>query len=456
MQYSPHKYQNYSKEFIETHPVSSLFLDCGLGKTVITLTALNDLLFDSFDAHKVLIIAPLRVGRDVWPNEIKKWCHLRNLEYKVVIGTEAERLSALRTRADIYIINRENVQWLIEKSGIKFDFDTLVLDELSSFKNGRSKRFQSLLKVRPYVKRVVGLTGTPAGNGLMDLWAEFRILDKGERLGRFITHYRDQYFAPDKRNGQVIFSYKPLPFAEEAIYDKISDITISMKAVDHLDMPKLIMNDYKVYLDEVERKEYDKLKQELVLNFDEEDEISVANMAVLSGKLLQMASGAVYTDDLKIKKIHDKKLDALEDLIEQANGKPVLVAYWFKHDLERIEERLKELNINYEVLASTKSIEDWNDGKLQVGLIHPASAGYGLNLQDGGNILVWFSLTWSLELYQQTVARLYRQGQKEGTVVIEHIVADKTIDEDVSRALRNKDTTQQALIDAVKANISRR
>lgn len=229
-----------------------------------------------------------------------------------------------------------------------------------------------------------------------------------------------------------------------------------MKAVDHLDMPKLIMNDYKVYLDEVERKEYDKLKQELVLNFDEEDEISVANMAVLSGKLLQMASGAVYTDDLKIKKIHDKKLDALEDLIEQANGKPVLVAYWFKHDLERIEERLKELNINYEVLASTKSIEDWNDGKLQVGLIHPASAGHGLNLQDGGNILIWFSLTWSLELYQQTVARLYRQGQKEGTVVIEHIVADKTIDEDVSRALRNKDTTQQALIDAVKANISRR
>ena len=273
-------------------------MDCGLGKTVITLSALNDLLFDSFDAHKVLIIAPLRVGRDVWPNEIKKWCHLRNLEYRVAIGTEAERLSALRARADIYIINRENVQWLIEKSGIKFDFDTLVLDELSSFKNGRSKRFQSLLKVRPYVKRVVGLTGTPAGNGLMDLWAEFRILDKGERLGRFITHYRDQYFAPDKRNGQVIFSYKPLPFAEEAIYDKISDITISMKAVDHLDMPKLIMNDYKVYLDKSERKEYDKLKQELVLNFDEEDEISVANMAVLSGKLLQMASGATL-DDLK-------------------------------------------------------------------------------------------------------------------------------------------------------------
>ena len=445
MQYYPHKYQDYSKEFIETHPVSSLFLDCGLGKTVITLSALNDLLFDSFDAHKVLIIAPLRVGRDVWPNEIKKWCHLRNLEYRVAIGTEAERLSALRTRADIYIINRENVQWLIEKSGIKFDFDTLVLDELSSFKNGRSKRFQSLLKVRPYVKRVVGLTGTPAGNGLMDLWAEFRILDKGERLGRFITHYRDQYFAPDKRNGQVIFSYKPLPFAEEAIYDKISDITISMKAVDHLDMPKLIMNDYKVYLDESERKEYDKLKQELVLNFDEDDEISVANMAVLSGKLLQMASGAVYTDDLKIKKIHDKKLDALEDLIEQAYGKPVLVAYWFKHDLERIKARFDVREIK-----SSADIAAWNAGEISIAVIHPASAGHGLNLQTGGSTLIWFGLTWSLELYQQTNARLWRQGQSE-TVVIHHIIAKGTIDEYVLKALQGKEQTQDTLIDAVKA-----
>ena len=454
MQYNPHKYQDYSKEFIETHPVSSLFLDCGLGKTVITLSALNDLLFDSFDAHKVLIIAPLRVGRDVWPNEIKKWCHLRNLEYRVAIGTEAERLSALRARADIYIINRENVQWLIEKSGIKFDFDTLVLDELSSFKNGRSKRFQSLLKVRPYVKRVVGLTGTPASNGLMDLWAEFRVLDAGKRLGRFITNYRNDYFRPDKRNGQVIFTYKPLPGSEERIYEKISDMTISMKSTDYLDMPELISNEYKVYLSDKEMALYESLKEDYIAELDDK-ELTAANAASLTNKLSQLANGAIYDDDRNVTYFHDRKLDALEDLIEAANGKPILVSYWFKHDLERIKERLDNLGVHYEVISSVGSIRDWNSGKLEVGLINPASCGHGVNLQEGGSTLIWYGLTWSLELYQQTIARLWRQGQSSKTVVVQHIVTAGTVDESILKALQRKDATQASLIEAVKAEIGR-
>ena len=452
MKFNPHDYQAYTINYIETHPIATVFLDMGLGKTSITLTAINNLLFDSFEVHKVLVIAPLRVARDTWTTEIDKWDHLQNLICSVAVGTEAERKAALMRPADIYIINRENLHWLVEKSGIPFNFDMIVIDELSSFKNHETKRFRSLLKVRPTVSRIVGLTGTPASNGLMDLWAEFRILDMGQRLGRFITKYRTVYFKPDKRDGNIIYSYKPLPYAEDAIYKQISDITISMKATDHLQMPELISSEYTVQLSDEEKRHYEGLKQELVLTIGE-GEITAANAASLSGKLSQMANGAIYDDEGNTHYIHDRKLDALEDIIEAANGKPILVAYWFKHDLERITERLKKLHIPFSKLDDSQSIRRWNNGEIPVALIHPASAGHGLNLQSGGSTLVWFGLTWSLELYQQTVARLWRQGQTANTVVVQHIVTKGTIDRRIMKALSQKEHTQTALIDAVKADL---
>lgn len=453
MKYEPHDYQRYAIAFIESHPVSAVLLDMGLGKTSITLTAINDLLFDSFLVHKVLIIAPLRVARTTWTAEVDKWNHLQNLICSVAVGTESERRNALLKRADIYIINRENIGWLVEESGVLFDYDMIVIDELSSFKNHKAKRFKSLMKVRPTVNRIVGLTGTPAGNGLMDLWAEFRLLDMGQRLGRFISRYRDKFFIPDKRNGQIVYSYKPLPNAEKAIYEAISDITISMKAADHLNMPELISTDYLVDMDDKEREIYERFKKNLVIELSSDKELTASNAATLSGKLSQMANGAVYDEAGKCCRIHDRKMDALEDLIESANGKPVLVAYWFRHDLIRIMERLKKAGVYFCVISSDQSIKDWNNGKIAVGLIHPASAGHGLNLQNGGSILVWFGLTWSLELYQQTNARLWRQRQKSGTVVITHIVTRGTVDEQIVKALQRKELTQSALIEAVKANL---
>ena len=450
MKYEPHNYQKYATRYIEEHPISAVLLDMGLGKTSITLTALNNLLFDSFEAHRILVIAPLRVARDTWPAEADKWDHLQNLICSVAVGTEAERRAALIKPADIYIINRENVQWLIDESEQPFNYDTIVVDELSSFKNYQAKRFRALMKMRPKVKRVIGLTGTPSANGLMDLWAEFRLLDMGARLGRFISHYRLDYFQPDKRNGQVIFSYKPLPGAEQRIYNKISDITISMKSTDLLKMPELVSSEYTVRLSDEERKRYDELKQDLVLQLPEGD-ITAANAAALTGKLCQIANGAIYTDDGETITVHDRKLDALEDMIEAAGGKPLLVAYWFKHDLARITERLQKLHVPFFKLDSADSIRKWNIGELPVALIHPASAGHGLNLQSGGSCLVWFGLTWSLELYQQTNARLWRQGQNAETVVVQHIVAKGTIDERILKVLSKKDITQSALIDAVKA-----
>uniref|UniRef100_UPI00402AECEE SNF2-related protein n=1 Tax=Thomasclavelia ramosa TaxID=1547 RepID=UPI00402AECEE len=446
MKYKPHEYQSYATEFILSHPISAVFLEMGLGKSVITLSAIFDLCLDSFLVCKVLVIAPLRVARDTWPAEINKWDHLKGLSYSVAVGTEKERIDALKKQSTLYIINRENVDWLVHKSGIPFHFDMVVIDELSSFKSYGAKRFKSLLKVRPSVKRIVGLTGTPSSNGLMDLWAEFRILDLGQRLGRYISHYRITYFKPDKRNAQIVFSYKPLPGAEEEIYKQISDITISMKSTDYLKMPEYVSNEVFVTLSEKEWKVYSEFKEDMVANLGDE-EIDAVNAAVLSGKLLQMANGAVYDSENKAHVIHDKKLDALEDLIEGANGKPVLVAYWYKHDLERIKDRFPVRQIQ-----SSKDIEDWNDGTIPVAVIHPASAGHGLNLQSGGSMLIWFGLTWSLELYQQTNARLYRQGQKN-TVIVHHIITKNTIDEDVLLALTKKEKTQDALIDAVKANL---
>lgn len=451
MKYEPHSYQKFAIEYLKSHPVSALFLDCGLGKTSITLTAIEDMLHDSFEVRKVLVIAPVRVAKFSWPDEIKKWDHLSDIRYSLAVGTEEQRIAALNADADIYIINRENIQWLVEKSGVPFVFDMLLIDELSSFKNHQSKRFKSLMKVRPLVKRIVGLTGTPSSNGLMDLFAEFKILDMGKRLGYFIGQYRNTYFKPDKMNGPIVYSYKPLPYAEQAIYEKISDITVSMKANEYLKMPELLTSNYVVELSNSEKNQYDEMKKSLVLEITD-GEITASNAASLSNKLCQLSNGAIYDDEQNIVEIHDRKLDALEDIIESMNGKPLLMAYWYKHDFERIAKRLESLHIPFSKLDTDTSIERWNKGEIPVALIHPASACHGLNLQSGGSTLVWFGLTWSLELYQQTNARLYRQGQKN-TVVIQHIITKDTIDEQILKALQKKNKTQADLIDAVRANL---
>lgn len=452
MKYEPHDYQTYATNFIIEQEISAILLDMGLGKTVITLTALDELLFNHFVIGKVLVVAPLRVARDTWPQEISKWAHLSNLTYSVIVGSEAKRKAALAKAADIYIINRENVEWLVSRSGTTTLFDMIVIDELSSFKNARSKRFQNLLRIRPNASRIVGLTGTPAGNGLMDLWAEFRMLDYGKRLGRFITHYRNTYFMPDKRNGNIIYTYKPLPGAKQAIFNEISDITISMKAKDHIKMPEIIYTNYEVHLSEAEAEMYDELADTFTVELND-GPITAANAAVLTGKLLQVANGAIYDEARVVTQLHQRKLEALEDLLEAANGKPTLVAYWFQHDLNRIKKVLNERGVVFDELKSSASINAWNASELEVGLIHPGSAGHGLNLQMGGSTIVWFGLTWSLELYQQTNARLWRQGQNADTVVVMHIVAKDTIDELVLKVLKGKDTLQNALLQAVKAEV---
>lgn len=451
MRFNPHNYQQYAISFIEKHDISAVLLDMGMGKTAITLMAVEYLMYEQFEVYKVLVVCPLRVTR-TWKDEIEKWEQLSGTRYSIVTGTAAQRKKALEADADIYIINRENVPWLVEKSGCPFMFDMVVIDELSSFKNHQTARHKALMRVRPKVRRIVGLTGTPASQGLMDLFAEFKLLDMGQRLGRFIGQYRLNYFKPDKVNGPIVYSYKLLPGAEEQIYDKISDITISMKAVDHLEMPKLISTEYPVYLDEKEMEKYESLKKDLILSTTEH-EVTAANAASLVNKLSQMANGAVYTDDAEAVTFHDRKLDALEDIIEAANGKPLLVAYWFKHDYTRIVQQLEKLGVSYMKIDSNESITKWNNREIPVALIHPASAGHGLNLQKGGNTMVWFGLTWSLELYQQCVCRLYRQGQTEDTVTIIHLIAQGTVDEKIMKALSMKDTTQAALIDAVKAEI---
>lgn len=444
MKFVAHNYQKHAIDYILSHNESALLLDMGLGKTVITLTAVSELIYERFEVNKVLVVAPLRVARDTWPAEIEKWEHLRKMKYSVAVGSEGKRIQALKAKANVYIINRENIDWLVNKSGVPLDFDMIVIDELSSFKDGRTKRFKNLLKIREKVTRIVGLTGTPSSNGLMDLWAEFRLLDCGARLGRYITNYRTRFFEPDKRNQVMVFTYKERPGAKKEIYRFISDMTVSMKASDYLDMPDKIINEVRVKLSAEERKEYDVLKEDMVISLGD-TEIDAANAAVLAGKLLQMANGAIYDKDNNAIRLHDRKLDALEDLIEGANGKPVLVAYWFQHDLERIKERFCVREIK-----TSKDIKDWNAGKVQLAVIHPASAGHGLNLQQGGSTLVWFGLTWSLELYQQTNARLWRQGQSE-SVIIHHIIAEETMDEIVMKRLKSKEDVQDDLISAVKA-----
>jgi SNF2 family DNA or RNA helicase len=447
MKYNPHNYQAYSTDFIINHKAAGLFLEQGLGKTVITLTAIWILLYDYFDATKVLVIAPLRVARDTWSRECEKWEHLRGLSISKVLGSERERKMALYQKADIYVINRENLEWLIKNK--EWDFDTVIIDELSSFKSPSSKRFRALKKVRHKIKRIVGLTGTPAPNGLLDIWSQIYLLDGGERLGRTYSGYRSRYFHPQKYiNGGIPTDYQINEDAEEKIYEKISDICISMKALEYLKMPECIFNKVPIELDEKEMKLYRQLERDLLLPLDD-SEVDAVNAAVLSNKLLQMAGGAVYDEFGDVKTIHDKKLDALEDLIEAANGKPVLVYYGFKHERDRIKNRFDVGEIN-----TSEDIAKWNRGEMQIALCHPASTGHGLNLQDGGCTIIWFSMTWSLELYQQANARLWRQGQKQ-TVVIHHIIAKNTIDERVMVALENKDTSQAALIEAVRAQIQK-
>ncbi|MCA0444394.1 DEAD/DEAH box helicase [Corynebacterium amycolatum] len=450
MHYTPHPYQAFTTNYIETHPQAAIILGMGMGKTIITLTAINNLIYDHFTVHKALIIAPLRVARDTWPQEINKWGHLTNLRTAVMVGDKHAREQALNTDADIYITNRENIPWLVDHVGHDWPFDMVVIDELSSFKSHQAKRFKALRKMRPHINRIIGLTGTPAPNSLMDLWAQFALIDGGDRLGKFITRYRNQYFLPDKRNGAQIYTYKPRPGAEQEIYDAISDITVSMRTTDYLDLPAVTYTNHPVTLTAPERAAYDRLKKDMVIRLGD-DTIDAANAAALSGKLQQLASGAIYIDDEhNTTTVHARKLDALEDLIEQANGATVLVAYWFKHEASRIFDRFPQAR----ALATSQDFADWNHGKIPVGLIHPASAGHGLNLQTGGHILVWMTTPWSLELYEQTNARLHRQGQTEPVSII-HLVATDTIDARVGAALSEKSVTQDALVEAVAAELSR-
>ena len=414
-------------------------------------------MLDSLSVSKVLVIAPLRVAMDTWPAEIRKWDHLRDLDVSVIVGDAKTRTAAINRPAMVYIINRENTKWLVEyyeKNGRRWDFDCVVIDELSSFKNHQSQRFKWLRKIRPYVKRWIGLTGTPTSNGLMDLWAEIGILDGGERLGRFIGRYREAYFRPGAMNPHtgIVYQYTIRPGAEEQIYRKISDITISMKALDYLKMPEYVSVTHEVQMSPAERDIYDRMKNDLIIPLEDGD-IDAVNAASLSNKLLQMSNGAVYDENQSVRLIHQRKLEMLEDLIEAANGQPVLVAYWFRHDKTRIQEYLKGIGCETREIKESKDIRDWNAGKIPVALIHPASAGHGLNIQDGGHILIWFGLTWSLELYMQANARLWRQGQKN-TVTIHHIITKGTVDEDVMAALEAKDVTQEKLIAAVKACFS--
>lgn len=453
MKLTLHNYQVVAKDFIIGHPYAAVILDMGMGKTATTLSAVNELMFDRFEVTKVLVIAPLRVANTVWSDEIEQWSELRNLRYSKIVGTPKQRKVALQKDADIYIVNRENLPWLVEQCSPYFKWDMVVIDELSSFKSWQSKRFKAFMTMRPYMKRVVGLTGTPSSNGLMDLFAEFKVIDGGERLGRFIGEFRSRYFEEGRRNGNIVYEYIPMDYAECQIQDKISDITISMKALDYLDMPELISTKKLVRMSEKEKEKYIQFKKEYVLSELDELEVTAANAASLMNKLVQLSNGAVYSDDHTVVPLHEQKLDALEDILESANGEPVLVAYWFKHDLARITGRLEKLKVTSRVLKTEEDIREWNKGNVPVGLIHPAGAGHGLNLQKGGHHLVWFGLTWSLELYQQTNARLWRQGQEAETVVIQHIVTEGTIDEEILKALGNKDAQQERLIEAVKAQV---
>ena len=450
MRFKPWDYQKTAIDWILDHKNCGLFLSMGLGKTVITLTAVKRLLED-FAITKVLVVAPLRVATTVWAEEVEKWEHLTGLECSKVLGSREQRERALREKADIYIINRENIPWLVAYQAKQkhWPFDMLVLDELSSFKSPKTERFRALRRVLPATHRVVGLTGTPAPNGLIDLWSQIYLLDQGERLGKFVTRYRDTYFTAGQRNGSIVYTWVPLRGAPAQIYERISDICMSMTAEDYLKMPDRTDIIYPVSLNLRAQRAYETMERDLVLPM-EGQAITAQNAAVLTGKLLQLANGAIYTEGREYIQLHDAKLDALEDLIEAANGEPVLVYYSFQHDAERIMRRFPDARR----LVTAQDVNDWNAGKIPLLIAHPASAGHGLNLQAGGHILIWFGLTWSLELYQQANARLYRQGQGK-PVTVYHVITKGTVDEEVLNVLTGKAERQDALIDAVKARVDR-
>ena len=445
MIFKPHKYQQIAIDKIFELPRCGLFLEMGLGKTVITLTALERLMYDRFEVGRVLVIAPLRVAEDTWSRESEKWDHLKHLRISKILGTPQKRREALAADADIYVINRENVVWLCSELAGDWPFDTVVIDELSSFKSPKAQRFKALRKYIVKAKRVIGLTGTPAPNGLIDLWSQIYLIDGGERLGRTVTGYRDRYFLPDKRNGMTIFTYKLKPDADRLIWDKLSDICISMRAEDWLTLPERIDNLVTVRLTDKQRKAYDEFEREQYIEFAE-GEVTALSAAALTNKLLQFSNGAVYKSDGGYIETGSGKLDALEDIITAAGGRPVLCFYSYKHDLERIQARFDFA----QTLDNSSQIERWNSGEIPLLLAHPASAGHGLNLQAGGSIIVWFGLTWSLELYQQANARLHRQGQQQ-KVIVHHLITEGTCDEKVYQSLQGKSCVQDDLLDALKA-----
>lgn len=451
MKFIPHDYQKYAIEKIIELPACALFMEMGLGKTVSTLTAIDELIYDRFETQRVLVIAPYRVADDTWTTEAGKWDHLRHLRVSKVLGSAWQRLAALKEDADIYVINRENVTWLVETLRKKWPFDMIVVDELSSFKSNHAKRFKSLRTVRPLAKRFVGLTGTPAPNGLLDLWPQVYLIDRGERLGKTYTGYKDQYFYPDKRNGFVVYSWKLKDGAKEDIERKLSDICISMKAEDYLKLPDKIINDVYVSMDHQEMEKYQELEREKLMEFDGR-EITALSAAAVWGKLLQLANGAAYDNDGNVVPFHYRKLDALEGIINESGGHPVLVFYNFRHDYERLMDRFKLYGPR--TLKTQKDIRDWNAGTIPLLLAQPASMGHGLNIQAGGHIIVWFGLNPSLELYLQANARLYRQGQTEA-VIIHRLITKGTVDEDVVKKLWAKDDTQDGLMESLKARIRR-
>ena len=453
MIFTPHAYQTYCINRLITDPALGLFQDMGLGKTVEVLTAVNDLRYNRFQITKTLVIAPKKVAEATWSKEAAKWDHLKHLRISLILGSQQKRVRAVNTPADVYIINRENVCWLVEYFRNAWPYDMVVIDESSSFKSHQAKRFKALTWVRPHIQRIVELTGTPAPNGLIDLWAQLYLLDEGERLGKRIGQFRERYFDPDQRNAQQVFSYRPKPGADNVIQQLIGDICVSMKAEDYLQLPDITVDDIPVVLDPPAQKQYEKLETEMLLQIDEST-IDAGTAAVLSNKLLQLCNGAVYDDAGGVVEIHKCKIEAFLELIEQLNGQPALVFYNFRHDIIRIEKALAKSGLRIRRLKTPQDETDWNNREIDVLLAHPASAAYGLNLQDGGNHVIWFGLNWSLELYQQANKRLHRQGQKQ-KVIIHHLVVQGGRDEDVVAALEDKGATQDKLIESLKARIEK-